>query len=215
MEIKLCNVSKRFGSRVLWEGLSFVIPSGKLTGIFGKSGAGKTTLLNIIGLIEPYEGTILYDGKEIRNHGEIRRFLADRFGFVFQNYGMVDQLTVRENLYLLKYMNKSREDDMKSVLKEVGLEGLENRKIYELSGGEQQRAAIAKILLKNPDVILADEPTASLDEENKNLVMRYLKKFAEEGKTVVIVSHDPDVMNQCDIRIDLCAGKGLVVYQTP
>lgn len=212
MEIKLMDVSKRFGSRVLYDRLSFTIPSGKMTGIFGKSGAGKTTLLNVIGLIEPYEGTILYDGKEVKKHSDIRRFLADHFGFVFQNYGLVDQLTVKENIELLKCMNKSRKEEMESVLKEVGLEGFEKRKVYELSGGEQQRVAIAKILLKNPDVILADEPTASLDEGNKAMVMNYLRKFADAEKTVVIVSHDPDVMKQCDCIIHLDKELKTVVY---
>ena len=204
MKIEIRNVRKSFGKIELFHDYSAEIPSGKMTGIYGESGAGKTTLLNMIGMIEPYDGTITYDGKEVKTRKERNRMLAERIGFVFQNFGLVDDLTVEENIRLMKCMKrKEKREQIPAVLKKLGLEGRENSIVYELSGGEQQRVAIAKVLLKNADLILADEPTASLDERNKEFVMRLLRNCVDGGKTVVIVTHDKEIIKQCDVIIHL------------
>ena len=204
MKIEIINLYKQFNEKVLFHNFNAVIPSGKMTGIYGASGSGKTTLLNMIGMIEPYSGTILFDGKEITSNTERSRMLAEKIGFVFQNYGLVDSMTVSENIRIMKCMkDKKNQEKMKDVLQELGLSGTENKKVYELSGGEQQRVAVAKIILKNADLILADEPTASLDCENKKYVLDLFRRFVEEGKTVLIVSHDQEVIRQCDAVINL------------
>ena len=204
MKIEIINLYKQFNEKVLFHNFSAVIPSGKMTGIYGASGSGKTTLLNMIGMIEPYSGMILFDGKEITSNKERSRMLAEKIGFVFQNYGLVDSMTVSENIRIMKCMkDKKNQEKMKDVLQELGLSGTENKKVYELSGGEQQRVAVAKIILKNADLILADEPTASLDYENKKYVLDLFRRFVEEGKTVLIVSHDQEVIRQCDAVINL------------
>lgn len=202
--IELKNIKKKFGKKILFDGLSLNIESKKLTYIYGASGCGKTTLLNIIGLIEEYDdGEILYDGKEIKKKSEIRKMLQSKIGFVFQDFGLIENETVKNNLMLMYGIKKKDSHIINKALEKVGLEDFEDRMVYELSGGEQQRVAIAKLLIKNPEIILADEPTASLDDANKEIVLRYLKEFANNGKAVVIVSHDKDVLNYADCIIDL------------
>lgn len=204
MTIRVQNLHKQFGNKVLFSNLSFEIESGKITGIFGSSGSGKTTLLNIIGLIEPAEGTVEFDGKPVQSKKKINRMLSEKISFVFQNYGLVEHMTVLENLKLMKCMDRQEvRGEVGRALEKMGLGGFEGRKVFELSGGEQQRVALTKVILKNPEIILADEPTASLDEQNKQLVMSLFRDFAGNGKTVVIVSHDPWVIRQCDEVINL------------
>lgn len=207
MNIEIKNLKKNYGKQVIFNDLNLTITSGKMTGIYGESGCGKTTLLDIIGLLEPYQsGEVLYDGKSIKGKRKIRRVLQNKIGFVFQDYGLVPNETVKQNILLVKKIekDKKRNKHIAKVFDQLNLpiEFL-NKKVYELSGGEQQRVTIAKIVLKNPDLILADEPTASLDTDNKQIVMNFLRQYVEEGKTVVIVSHDMDIVNQADEIIDL------------
>lgn len=204
MEIVINKISKKFNNRIIFKDLSMVIPDQKLTGIYGASGAGKTTLLNIIGLIEPYQGTILYDGKMIKTQKDKRKMLSNDIGFIFQNFGLIEEMTVIENIKILKCMhNKNRVQKIGPTLELLGLKGYENKLVYELSGGEQQRVSLAKIILKNCSLILADEPTASLDVANKNLIMRIFKHLVASGKTIVLVSHDQEILNQCDIKLNI------------
>lgn len=204
MEIVIDKISKKFNNRIVFNDLSMVIPDQKLTGIYGASGAGKTTLLNIIGLIEPCQGTILYDGKMIKTKKEKRKMLSNDIGFIFQNFGLIEEMTVIDNIKILKCMrNKNKVNKIIPTLELLGLKGYENKPVYELSGGEQQRVSFAKIILKNCSLILADEPTASLDVANKNLIMRIFKHLVASGKTVVLVSHDQEILNQCDVRLSI------------
>lgn len=200
MKIKVENLKKSFNEHVLFENYSFEIKEGAITCIYGKSGSGKTTLLNILGLIEKYDhGEITYDGKTIHSNKKRREYLSKRIGFVFQNFALIETETVYENLKILKRLKKkTRDKEIEEALEKFGLEGYQNRKVYELSGGEQQRVALAKVYLKQCDLILADEPTASLDEENKQKVLKVLKEFSQNGKTVIIVTHDHSVFEYCD-----------------
>lgn len=209
MKIELKDLNKRFGQQIIFDQFNISIESGEMVCILGKSGSGKTTLLNILGLIEKKDaGQILYNGKLINTITQQRKLLSEKISFIFQNFGLIDNETVYDNLNLikqLKYKNKKAKIElMVDALTKVGLdEGILNKKVFECSGGEQQRIAIVKILLKECDVIFADEPTASLDNENKVNILKHLKELHKLGKTIVIVSHDHDVCHYCDRVISI------------
>lgn len=179
---------------------------GKLTVVYGKSGCGKTTLLNIVGLLEKTtKGRILYDGVVIYSKKKIEKILRERVGFVLQNFGLIDNFTVFENFMIVKRVKKMKNNriEIYNILKKLNLENCIDQKVYELSGGEQQRISIAKLMLKNPDIILADEPTASLDAENKIIILNEFIKLLNEDKTIIVVSHDAEIIDLADIKINL------------
>lgn len=192
--LELNHVAKKFNKQVVLQDISLRIPDGSFTVITGVSGKGKTTLLNILGGLEkPDNGQVLVDGQALRSAGEKLRFYRTQAGFLFQNYALVEDKTVDYNLRIGCSYRKMRNKagGIRSCLKRVGLEGVEKKKVYQLSGGEQQRVALARLLLKDPAYIFADEPTGNLDAENRDVVLEQLKQLNREGKTVVIVTHDP------------------------
>ena len=206
MKIIVNNLTKSFDDVVLFKDLSFEIEEGLITCLYGKSGSGKTTLLNILGGIEKYDsGNIYYNGKEIKH--DLRKYLKDDFGFIFQNFGLLENETVYDNFMIVKKIAKlkkgERDKKIKDILNMLDLKGMERNKAVTLSGGEQQRVAIAKIILKDPDLVLADEPTASLDAENKQKVIELLFYLKSLGKTIVIVSHDKEIIAIADKIIDI------------
>lgn len=189
------KLNKKYKEKVIFEDFNLKISDNEFVVITGKSGKGKTTLLNMLGLIEKYDaGSIHIDGNEIRNK---LPFFRKQAGFVFQNYALIEEISVEKNLLLaLEYEKQSKKiklEKISDVLKQVELEGYEKNKIYNLSGGEQQRVALARIILKNPKYIFADEPTGNLDLQNKKLVFSILEKLNKSGKTVVVVSHDVEI----------------------
>lgn len=198
--IELKNVCKAYGGYRVLDRFSLKVEEGDYVSITGPSGKGKTTILNIIGMLtEPDSGTLRICGYEdlrssCRAAVHIRR---DILSYLFQNYGLIDQETVEENMEISLRFKKLRRGEKKKLmsdaLKKVRLAGYEKRKIYTLSGGEQQRVALAKIIARSPKIILADEPTGSLDEKNRDYVLRVLEKFNREGRTVIVVTHDPCV----------------------
>lgn len=203
--IKLTNIKKAFGSRVLFDGLNIDIKEGELVAITGGSGSGKTTLLNIIGLIEKSSaGEIsMFQINNIKpNTRKSEYTIRNYIGYLFQNYALIDNESVEDNLRIgLKYRKLKKNEEqanIKKILKKVGLAGYEKRKVFELSGGEQQRVAVARIMLKPSKLILADEPTGSLDAENRDIIMNLLKELNEAGRTVIIVTHDSYLANQCN-----------------
>lgn len=202
--IKLSDVSKSFGERKLFRNVNLEIKDGEFVAFTGASGSGKTTLLNLIGGLEKTDsGEVLIDGKNFSKASEQIRLYGEKIGFLFQNFALVEQKTVRENLELVK--EKFRSDKTpEQALSEVGLSDKFDSKVFTLSGGEQQRVALARLMVKKCDIILADEPTGSLDRDNAQKVIELLRKLNAQGKTVVIVTHDPKVAGQCDriIKID-------------
>lgn len=201
--ITLKNVKKEYGkNQVLFENLSLEIEKGEFVGFVGKSGAGKTTLLNIIGLITDIsEGTITIDGHQNLSMNGKNVMILRRYtiGYLFQNYGLIEDESVLWNLKLaLEYKKIKREEKLKLInkyLKQFELSDMLNKKVYQLSGGEQQRIAIIKLILQGSQIILADEPTSGLDKENELIVMKLLKELNEKGITIIMVTHN---MNLCD-----------------
>lgn len=203
--IELKNIKKSFGNKQVFDNLNLEVKKGEMLAIVGESGKGKTTLLNIIGLIEKADsGDIIINNikNPSINKSDGIKILREDITFLFQNFALIDEKDVKYNLQIaLRYVNKSKKeknDLLKKALKEVGLEHYLDNKIYQLSGGEQQRVAIARALLKPSKIILADEPTGSLDEKNKEKVLELLFKLKELGKTIIVVTHDLDLADRCD-----------------
>lgn len=201
--IKLENVSKSFGDRKLFSGLDLEIADGEFVVFTGSSGCGKTTLLNMIGGLEKVdEGRVQIDGRDISKRSEQLWLFGEKIGFLFQNFALSEKKTVRENLEFVKKKARSR-TTIEDALSQVGLSGRMDSSIYTLSGGEQQRVAIARLMVKKCDIVLADEPTGSLDRKNAETVVSLLKKLCDEGKTVVMVTHDPYIAAQARRRISI------------
>ncbi|MBM6694742.1 ATP-binding cassette domain-containing protein [Pseudoflavonifractor capillosus] len=197
------NLTKKFGDRLLFDNLSFTIETGEFVCFSGESGKGKTTLLNMIGQIEPpTSGQIRYDGKEVRTSRDRLAFLATKVGFIFQNFALVEGKTVSQNLEFVKKKNRQN-ISVEESLERVGLSDKLHAKVYTLSGGEQQRVALARLYIKKADIILADEPTGSLDRHNADLVMSILKDLNSQGKTIVLVTHDDAIKKRCNRIIEL------------
>jgi putative ABC transport system ATP-binding protein len=197
------DICKKFGDREIIKNLNFHIDSGEFVCFSGESGKGKTTLLHMIGLIEPLSsGKLIYDNAEIKTNRERLEFFRTYVGFVFQNFALIENKTIKENLSLVKKSGRS-EISVADALSAVGLSGRENDKVYTLSGGEQQRVALARLFIKKCSLILADEPTGSLDRNNAKKVIEILKELNAQGKTVVIVTHDDEIKKQCGREISL------------
>lgn len=200
MTIDLLNVSKSFGSKKIFTDLNLKFESGKSYALIGGSGSGKSTLLNIIGRLEKIDsGNVLVDKQDIWKIKE-RTFFKNTVGYVFQNYSLIDNKTVYDNLKLITKDKKTITD----VLEKVGLSSdYLHQKIYELSGGQAQRVAIARMLMKPRKIILADEPTGALDGEIGKEIIRLLLNERDENKYVIIATHDPAVYNEVDVIIDM------------
>lgn len=188
--IQLIKVSKRFGDKILFQDYNQSIKDNEYVIFSGKSGCGKTTLLNMIGGIENVDsGKIIVDGIDITVKKNIKDYFRCKVGFLFQNFALVENKTVKENLSLVR-KNSKTEISIEEAVDKVGLTDKINQKVYTLSGGEQQRIALARLMIKKCDIILADEPTGSLDRENTDIVLRILKQNHLEGKTIIVVTHD-------------------------
>ncbi|NMB15752.1 MAG: ABC transporter ATP-binding protein [Firmicutes bacterium] len=185
-------------------GIDLKVETGEFTTLFGPSGSGKTTLLNLIGCLDrPTEGTILFDGQDLEtlDKKDLAMIRRKHIGFVFQSYNLIPVLTAYENVefairLLHEHSNKELEDKVMKILADVGLEGLEKRRPNELSGGQKQRVAIARALVKEPKLILADEPSANLDSKTSEEVLAVMAKMNQElGTTFIFSTHDPLVMD--------------------
>lgn len=188
--IQIVGLTKSFGDHVIFDNLSFEIADGEFVVFSGKSGCGKTTMLNLIGGIDtPDSGQIIVDGTDITKQKNRIEYFRTKVSFLFQNFALIENKTVAENLNMVKKQSRT-EVTTEQALKKVGLEDKLNAKVYTLSGGEQQRVALARIMIKQCDIILADEPTGSLDAENAGVVMDILTELNKQGKTVILVTHD-------------------------
>lgn len=197
--ITVKNLTKSFGPRTLWRGLDLTVPAGRMLALVGASGSGKTTLLNCMGLLErPSSGQILYEDTDLTRLGPggRRRFRRDRLGYLFQDYALIENATVKANLDVAR--RRGIRPDHTRILQRVGLAGREREKVHHLSGGEQQRVALARLMVKQPSLVLADEPTGALDSDNGAMVVDVLRQMSRQGCTVVIATHNDDVRDACD-----------------
>ena len=205
--IKFENVNKSFHDQAVLYNLNLEIADNKITVLVGPSGSGKSTILNLMGLLDvPTSGNIQLFGQKAPKpfSGRASGLLRDKIGYLFQNFALVDNKSVEYNLRIaLEHVKTDKKKAISAVLSEVGLKGFEKKKIYQCSGGEQQRIAIARLLLKPCELVLCDEPTGSLDQGNKELVFALLRGLKERGKTVVVVTHDQDMVELADEIITL------------
>ncbi|MBP1995828.1 ATP-binding cassette domain-containing protein [Paenibacillus eucommiae] len=208
--IELNDISKSFDGKSVLSNFSLTINENEIVSIVGSSGAGKTTVLNLIGLLDrPDDGIVKiasYINPTKRETMFLRRYT---FGYIFQNYLLMDNETVLKNLLISKtYNNEFSEQMLISTLERVGLNStFLNKKVYQLSGGEQQRIAIARVMLKPSKIILADEPTGNLDRMNKEVIVSLFRELQGLGKTIVCVTHDKEIASKSDRVINI-NGKG-------
>lgn len=205
---KLEKITKKYKDRVVLDEIDLEINAGEFVAITGKSGTGKSTLLNIIGMIDEADSGVLSLFGQPFNKKKRLLYLRNKIAYIFQNFALIENETIKQNLDIaLAYSGKNRKEKenlMHMALREVGLEDTPlSQHIYSLSGGEQQRVALARALLKPSELILADEPTGSLDIENRDIVMTIIKKLNEQGKTIIMVTHDQEVASFCDRVISL------------
>ncbi|MGV3043240.1 ABC transporter ATP-binding protein [Staphylococcus rostri] len=191
--INLQNINKSFGNKRILEDFSLTIKQGDFVVIHGASGKGKSTLLNIIGLLEnPDAGTITFKGQAIQKEKDKLAFKREDIAYIYQHYGLLENESVLKNLTLPLNVNKSDSARIQEVMARVGLADMPLKtKVYTCSGGEQQRIAIARAILKAPSVIIADEPTGNLDDQNSDTVMSMFKELNDDGVTVVLATHEP------------------------
>ena len=222
--LRATDIAYRRAGRDILAGVSFVAHPGESVAITGPSGSGKTTLLTVLSGLEPPDRGDVQLG-ELRVHRAVDAAVRHRFGVVFQGYGLVSLLTAAENVELVLQAGGTTGDEARErgrvLLAAVGLEDRADHLVEELSGGEQQRVAVARALVGNPDVVLADEPTAELDAERRQLVLDLLLRAAHDGKIVVLVTHDDAVADQCDRQVHIADGRlvddtrALAVAATP
>lgn len=211
--IETRNLYKRFGKVTALEDINIRIRRGEFVAFMGASGSGKTTLMNILTCLDTVsEGQVLLDGVDAAALDEEgrRNFRADKIGLVFQQFHLIPYLTALENVMLAQYYHSVVDEDAaRAVLDQVGLGERVGHLPSQLSGGEQQRVCIARALVNEPPVIFADEPTGNLDEENEQRVLELLTDLHRQGRTIVMVTHNPDLGRFADRIIRLQHGKFL------
>lgn len=213
--IELKNISKQYrkGTTIL-EGINLRIEDGDYIALIGPSGAGKTTLMNIIGCLDyATDGKYFLDGYEISDYSEREKakLRNEKFGFVVQDFALINEMTVYENVKMpLRYSKKvlkNQKKHIEDILKSLGVESKKEIKVKNLSGGQQQRVAIARAMVNSPEIILADEPTGALDQRTGREVMKIFSKLNKQGKTIIIVTHDPNIAAKCNRIIKIVDGK--------
>lgn len=213
--IELKNISKQYREETtILKGVDLCIEDGDYIALMGPSGAGKTTLMNIMGCLDrATQGEYFLDGNEISDYPEKEkaRLRNEKFGFVVQDFALINEMTVYENVrlplrYRKKRLKKEREH-IESILKSLEIEDKKEIRVCDLSGGQQQRVAIARAIVNSPEIILADEPTGALDQETGREVMEIFSKLNQQGKTIIIVTHDLNIAAKCNRIVKMVDGK--------
>lgn len=210
---ELTDITRSFRGREVVRGVSLRVEAGEMVALTGRSGCGKSTVLNMIGLLDrPTSGDLRLFGAPAPRPGsrDARRLLAERIGYLFQSFALLDEETAEDNLRVAQAWTggsrRSRADLREEVLASVGLADHARDRVYELSGGEQQRLALARLALRPRALVLADEPTGSLDPANRARVLDLLDGMRCQGAAIVIVTHDPEVAAACSRVVPLEAG---------
>lgn len=201
--MELIKVQKSYGDHQIFKDLSFRFEAGNIYALIGKSGSGKTTLLNMMAKLEAWNGgQIVYRGKALESYKE-RTFFEKELGYLFQNLGLIENASVAENLDLglvgKKMSKEEKKQAFRDVLAKVNLSYLPlDRKIYTLSGGEAQRISVGKLMLKKPSLLLADEPTASLDPKTADEILKLVFQMRDPERLIIIATHSPEIWQRCD-----------------
>src|SRR5215472_17295889 len=219
MSIEIINIRKVYSAnqrgqageiRAL-DGVSLSVRKGEWLAIMGPSGSGKSSLVNLIGCLDrPSSGDIFIDGKDLGelSGSELNRFRAENIGFIFQQFHLIPYLTALENVMLAQYFHSMTDKrEALAALERIGLADRADHLPSQLSGGEQQRVCIARALINDPNIILADEPTGNLDAQNEEIVLRQLRQLHAQGRTIIMVTHDPVVARMADRRLELHHGR--------
>ena len=208
--IQIKNLSKKFGKVKALDNINLNIYKGEWLAIMGPSGSGKSTLLNILSLMDdPSSGKYILDNEDLEQINEEQKITLrrEKIGLIFQPFHLIPYLSALENVMLSQYYHSSvDEEDAKAVLEKVGLSHRLSHLPSQLSGGEQQRVCIARALINNPEILLADEPTGNLDEANEKIVLQTLQKLKNEGKTIVLITHNPELAKFADRTLILQHG---------
>lgn len=217
--MKLINVNKSYntsyGKLQILKNISVSFEKGKFYAIMGRSGSGKSTLVNILGLLDDFDDGDYYlndiNVKQLNDKAK-SKIRGLNIGFVFQSFYLNKNLTAYENIILPTYINDKMDDTERksralNIMKKLEIIDRREHKPSSLSGGEQQRVAIARALINNPDIIIADEPTGSLDSSNELEVLKILKEISKQGKIVIVVSHNPIIKNYADVLYKINDGK--------
>src|SRR5437016_13489965 len=219
MSIEIINVRKIYpasqrgqaGEIRALDGVSLSVRKGEWLAIMGPSGSGKSSLVNLIGCLDsPSSGDIFIDGKDLGklSGSELNRFRAEKIGFIFQQFHLIPYLTALETVMLAQYFHSMTDkQEALGALDRVGLKERAHHVPAQLSGGEQQRVCIARALINDPSIILADEPTGNLDAKNEEIVLKQLRDLHQQGRTIVMVTHDPVVARLADRSVELHHGK--------
>lgn len=209
--LELKNISKIYGDLKALDNVNLKVEKGEWVAIMGPSGSGKSTMMNIISCMDkPSLGQVLLDGKDIskesgKNLTEIRR---DKIGLIFQQFHLINYLSAVENVMVAQYYHSMPDEkEALAALERVGLKDRAKHLPSQLSGGEQQRVCIARALINSPEIVLADEPTGNLDENNENIVLDIFRQLHKEGTTLIVVTHDPEVGEVAQRTVRLEHGK--------
>lgn len=212
--VELKNIKKVYGERAVLDNISLDVEEGQMIAVMGRSGAGKTTLLNILGCLDkPDSGSYKFKGKDVDFGKErmLSKLRKDSIGFVIQNYALINQKNAFYNISLPLICKGYNKHNIRNLVEDialkVGIKDLLTRHPYELSGGECQRVSIARALVRSPDIILADEPTGALDEATEKDILNLFKDLNKQGITILIVTHNPEVAEACNIVYKISDGK--------
>ncbi|MGN0537439.1 MAG: ABC transporter ATP-binding protein [Acutalibacteraceae bacterium] len=212
--IKINKLNKSYITTQALKDVSLTIEDGEMVAIIGKSGAGKSTLLHILGCLDNFDsGEYILDGTDVRtlSNRKKAKLRNKNIGFVFQDFSLIPYRSVKFNvmlpLFFCKYSYKKMKEQAHLLLEKLDIASQENKKVNQLSGGQKQRVAIARAMINNPNIILADEPTGALDTRTSAEIMEVFKQLNEEGKTVIIITHDPVVADACKRKIEISDGQ--------
>lgn len=214
--IEAHDISVAIGGKIVLDGETIRCTPGKMTALIGPSGCGKTTLLHCLGLLLPVgKGRILFNGKDVTKYSAAsrRKFWRDHSAFILQDYGIMDEESVAFNVTMksdiLGRHFKGSQEKLVQALEQTGLQNRENELASHLSGGEKQRLALARAIYKDAEIIFADEPTASLDAANRQKIIDLFIAFAKHGRTVIVSTHDSEMINACDTRYEVGSSNSL------